>query len=91
MDNKSYNISLETEIQYLKGVGPKRGIILKNIGITSIKDLIRNFPRKYIDRTNIKLINQLSIGEKTVIIGSRVGSFIGFVVGSCAGSFDGSH
>ena len=69
MDNTAYNISLETEIQYLKGVGPKRGSVLKAIGINTIHDLIRNFPRKYIDRTNIKLINQLSIGEKTVIIG----------------------
>ena len=69
MENTAYNISLETEIQYLKGVGPKRGSVLKAIGINTVHDLIRNFPRKYIDRTNIKLINQLSIGEKTVIIG----------------------
>ena len=62
-------INLHTEIQYLKGVGPKRGKILKNFGINTIRDLIRNFPRKYLDRTNIKPINKIKINEKVVIIG----------------------
>ena len=68
MDNNS-QINLNTEIQYLKGVGPKRGKILKNFGINNVKDLIRNFPRKYLDRTNLKKINEITINEKVVIVG----------------------
>ena len=65
MENKNYyKTNLDTEIQYLKGVGPKRGNLLKSFGISTINDLIKNFPRKYLDRTNIKKINQLQIGEK---------------------------
>ena len=45
-----------TEITYLKGVGPKRGAALKKNGINSIGDLIRHYPRRYLDRTNVKLI-----------------------------------
>ena len=62
-------INLHTEIQYLKGVGPKRGKVLKSFGINTVKDLIRNFPRKYLDRTNIKPINQVRINEKGRVLG----------------------
>ena len=65
----NHQINLHTEIQYLKGVGPKRGKVLKSFGINTVKDLIRNFPRKYLDRTNIKPINQVRINEKVVVIG----------------------
>ena len=69
-----YKVNLNTEIQFLKGVGPKRGFILNSFGIHTIKDLIRQFPRKYLDRTNRKKISDITIGEKTVII-ARVLSF----------------
>ena len=68
--NNQFKIHLCTEIQYLKGVGPKRGKFLNDIGIHHVKDLLRNFPRKYLDRTNIKSINQIKINEKVVIIGT---------------------
>ena len=71
MDN-NYKINLNTEIQYLKGVGPKRGKILKSFDIQTVGDLIRNYPRKYLDRTNIKSINQIQINEKVVIIGTII-------------------
>ena len=67
--NNQFKIHLNTEIQYLKGVGPKRGKFLNSIGIGHVKDLLRNFPRKYLDRTNIKPINKIKINEKVVIIG----------------------
>ena len=72
--DSNYQITLETEIQFLKGVGPKRGRILKSNGISCVKDLIYTYPRKYLDRTNLKTINKISIDEKVVIIG-RVYSF----------------
>ena len=77
MENQTfYNINLNTEIQYLKGVGPKRGAILKSFEISRIKDLLRHFPRKYLDRTNVKKINQIKIGEKVVVVGSVLSSGI---------------
>ena len=58
-----------TEIQYLKGVGPKRGNVLKINDINNIKGLLKYYPRKYLDRTNIKKISSIKIGENTVIGG----------------------
>ena len=65
-----FKIHLATEIQYLKGVGPKRGKFLNSTGIHYVNDLIRNFPRRYLDRTNIKPINKIKINEKVVVIGT---------------------
>ena len=65
----NYKINLDTEIQYLKGVGPKRGQILKSNGISIVKELIQTYPRKYLDRTNLKPINEIQIHEKVVIVG----------------------
>ncbi len=74
MDTPSYKVNLDTEVQYLKGVGPKRGKVLRSFGINNIKDLLKNYPRKYLDRTNIKKISTIKIGENVVIIGT-VASF----------------
>ena len=74
--NKQFKIHFSTEIQYLKGVGPKRGKFLNSIGINYVKDLLRNFPRKYLDRTNIKPITQIKIGEQAVVIGKVISKAI---------------
>ena len=58
----NYSNPLYDDITYLKGVGPKRAKQLKAYGIETIYDLVNNIPRKYLDRTNIKKINQAQIG-----------------------------
>jgi ATP-dependent DNA helicase RecG len=64
-----YSISLDTEIKFLKGVGPARGNAFREIGIDTIKDLIYHFPRRYLDRTTVKKINELRVGDTAVIVG----------------------
>lgn len=51
---------LETPIEYLKGVGPNRGNLLREeLGIYKYGDLVNLFPNRYIDRTGYFKINQL--------------------------------
>jgi ATP-dependent DNA helicase RecG len=51
---------LEKPIEYLKGVGPNRGILLrKELGISTCKDLLYHFPNRYVDRTRFYSIAQL--------------------------------
>jgi ATP-dependent DNA helicase RecG len=51
---------LQTSIEYLKGVGPNRGDLLrKELGIHSYEDLLHHFPHRYIDRTRYYKINEL--------------------------------
>ena len=68
----SFSNPLYDDITYLKGVGPKRGKELKAYGIETIEDILYHIPRKYLDRTNIKPINQTKIGEQTVVIGKVI-------------------
>ena len=77
MIKKSYfSKTLETEITYLKGVGPNRGNKLKKYGIEVLSDLLYHFPRRYIDRSNILLINKLKIGEEGLIVGKIISANI---------------
>ena len=46
-------MTANTDIRYLKGVGAKRAEILKSKGIDTVGALLRFFPRKYLDWTNI--------------------------------------
>ena len=48
---------LNTEIQFLPGVGPKRASLLaKELNIITYRDMLYTFPFRYVDRTNIQNI-----------------------------------
>ncbi len=48
----SRNSILDTSIEYLKGVGPKRAKLLKKeLNIATFKDLLHHYPYRYVDRT----------------------------------------
>ena len=69
-----YQTNLDTDITYLKGVGPQRGNALKQSGVKNVGHLLYHFPRRYLDRTTIQYIRDTKIGEEAVIIG-KVESF----------------
>jgi ATP-dependent DNA helicase RecG len=51
---------LQTAIEYLKGVGPSRGQLLRSeLGINTYADLLQLYPHRYIDRTRYYKINEL--------------------------------
>ncbi len=52
---------LETSIQYLSGVGPKRAALLqRELGIETLSDLIHLYPFRYIDRSGITPIAEVA-------------------------------
>jgi ATP-dependent DNA helicase RecG len=47
-------MTMETSIQYLPGVGPKRAELLQSeLGIATVGDLVRLYPFRYIDRSTV--------------------------------------
>ncbi|MDV6166911.1 ATP-dependent DNA helicase RecG [Flavobacterium sp. DG1-102-2] len=67
------NNLLETPIEYLKGVGPARGELLrKELGIHKYGDLINLFPNRYIDRTRYYRINELLNSSSEVQVVGKV-------------------
>ena len=66
---------LETPIEYLKGVGPKRGEILrKELNIHKYGDLINLYPNRYVDSSTYYNINQLSpnLSSEIQVVGKLV-------------------
>jgi ATP-dependent DNA helicase RecG len=52
---------LDTEIQFLPGVGPKRAELLqKELGINTFRDLIYYFPYRHVDRTKFYTIAEIT-------------------------------
>ena len=59
----------QTDVCYVKGVGPKIAYKLNKLGIYTAQDLIMYFPRKHIDYSSRTLIRDLKEGENTTIFG----------------------
>lgn len=62
-----YLLDLYKDVQYIKGIGPKKADKLNKLGIFTLKDLLYYFPRQFEDRNNLKKIAQLEDGEKVTI------------------------
>jgi ATP-dependent DNA helicase RecG len=64
--------SLDSNIEYLKGVGPHRAEVLKKeLGIFTCRDLLFHFPFRYIDRTKFHKIRDIhNEGEQVQIRGT---------------------
>lgn len=55
------NSFLLTPIEYLKGVGPLKGEVLKNeLGVFTFFDLLNHFPFRYIDRSKVYTLSQIN-------------------------------
>lgn len=54
---------LNTPVQYLKGIGPKRAKSFSANGVNTIENLLYYFPRRYEDRSNFADISELKVGQ----------------------------
>ncbi len=64
---------LQTSLQFLKGVGPRRAADLQRVGLTTIEDLLYRFPTKYEDRGDFQPIAKLRPGLSASVAGEVVG------------------
>ncbi len=60
---------LRENIQYLKGVGPARALLLNKLGIYTYSDLLEYYPREYENRTIVKKIGELVFGDTVIFFG----------------------
>lgn len=59
----------DTDVMYMKGVGPKIAYKLNKLGIYTVQDLMLYFPKKHIDYSSRTLIRNLKEGETTTVFG----------------------
>ncbi len=71
------NKFLQTDIQYLKKIGPLKANILKqHANIHTYEDLLLYFPRRYVDRSNLLTLDKLKPNENEAI--TLIGKFSQF-------------
>jgi ATP-dependent DNA helicase RecG len=62
-------LTLETSLQFVKGIGPRIAQTLQEKRITSIEDLLYHLPFRYEDRLRPQAIEELVPGEMASLIG----------------------
>ncbi len=65
-------LSLDDSIQWVRGVGPYRAKLLARSSIKTIRDFLYLPPRRYLDRSDIKPIKDLKVGEEATVEGDIV-------------------
>lgn len=74
---------LDQDMMYLPGVGPKKKEILsKELGIQTWRDLLEHFPYKYVDRSRIYRISEISGDMPFVQIRGRMLGYDEYAMGA---------
>ena len=73
---------LDQDIQFLPGVGPRRKALLeKELNVRTYEDLLEYYPYKYVDRSRVYRIGELSGDASFVQVKARILSFETFDMG----------
>jgi len=65
---------LQTPLQFVKGVGPRRAADLERVGLVSVEDLLLRFPLRYENRADLVPIGSLRPGTFATIAGEVLSS-----------------
>src|SRR6187549_2818066 len=60
-------LRLDTEVQYVKGVGPRRSTLLIARGIRTVGDLLLHIPKSYQDRAQFVRLDSLHPGQDVAV------------------------
>ncbi|MEZ0311840.1 MAG: ATP-dependent DNA helicase RecG [Myxococcota bacterium] len=63
-------LTLASEVQYVRGVGPGIAKLLNDKGLSTVEDLLRFLPRRYEDRSLRGSIRDLTVGEGATVQGT---------------------
>ena len=59
-------------IQFLKGVGPKKFEVLQKAGVSNFRELLQYFPRRYLDRSTVTPIRDITPQSGPVTVVGRI-------------------
>jgi ATP-dependent DNA helicase RecG len=69
-------LTLSSQVQFVKGIGPQIADMLKEKRIFTVEDLLYHLPFRYEDRANPRPLDELKDGETVSIIGEVRGSIL---------------
>ncbi len=65
-------LSLDTPVQFLKGVGPRRAEAFERIGVRTVEDLLYHIPHRYLDATSVTSVAKAAVGNDVTLVGRVV-------------------
>ena len=60
---------LQTPLQFLKGVGPRKAADLRKAGLHVLEDLLYRFPLRYEDRSRLQPMISVRPGQTVAVAG----------------------
>src|SRR5712691_3148324 len=60
-------LRLDSDVQFVKGVGPRRSSLLASRNIRTVENLLLHIPKSYQDRANFIPLSSLKIGEDSAV------------------------
>ena len=63
-------LALDAPVTTVKGVSPARAKALEALGVSTVRDLVGHFPRRYIDLSDVRTVASASIGASCTICGT---------------------
>src|SRR5215467_2956172 len=60
-------LRLDSDVQFVKGVGPRRAALLGSRGIRTVEDLLLHIPKSYQDRASFIPLASLRIGQDAAV------------------------
>jgi len=67
-------LTLETPVQFVKGIGPAIATMLAEKDVATVEDLLMHLPFRYEDRLNPRALSELKPGETVSVIGEVRGA-----------------
>ncbi|MFH1863088.1 MAG: ATP-dependent DNA helicase RecG, partial [bacterium] len=72
---KTAGRGLDTPVQFVPGVGPHRARLLEQVGVCTVEDLLYYLPRRYLDRSLIVSIGELTLSDLEVTVVGQVRNY----------------
>jgi ATP-dependent DNA helicase RecG len=60
-------LRLDSDVQYVKGVGPRRASVLASRGIRTVESLLLHIPKSYQDRASFVPLSSLRMGQDAAV------------------------
>ena len=67
VDRLAATLAFDAAVTTVRMVSPKRAQALRKLGIATVRDLVSNYPRRYIDMSSVRTISQARIGDQCTI------------------------
>jgi len=60
----------DSRLQFLPGVGPRRALLFEKLGLHTVEQLLRHYPRDYLDARTFVAVKDLRPGALLTVVGS---------------------